>query len=152
MRDPRNVLVSAYFHHLDGHPVDHRNFYWPLLGKIRKELKQMSMVEGMMRELETITGKVLSQHFTCLPGTSDIQTMKLEDASLGDRGWLCDIAKHLDIEFSSDAALSIGDTQPNTTVDSPRDWKLFFNDEIKQVFKARYSRLLVDFGYEACED
>ncbi len=48
VRDPRDVLVSAYFSHLHSHPADD----WPELKRHRDELQSLSKEEGLLREME----------------------------------------------------------------------------------------------------
>ncbi|WP_434972483.1 sulfotransferase domain-containing protein [Longibacter sp.] len=47
VRDPRDVLVSAYFSHLHSHPTEN----WPKLVEHRYRLQSMSKEEGLMREM-----------------------------------------------------------------------------------------------------
>ena len=48
VRDPRDVLVSAYFSHLGTHPTDN----WPELEAHRAKLQTVSKEEGLMLEME----------------------------------------------------------------------------------------------------
>jgi hypothetical protein len=48
VRDPRDIVVSAYFSHLKTHPTD----AWPELVKYRDALQNASKEEGLMMELE----------------------------------------------------------------------------------------------------
>jgi hypothetical protein len=48
VRDPRDVLVSAYFSHKHSHPTEN----WPELIEHRKTLKRVSKAEGLLREME----------------------------------------------------------------------------------------------------
>jgi len=48
VRDPRDVLVSAYFSHKHSHPTDN----WPELVEHRKVLKRLPKSEGLLREME----------------------------------------------------------------------------------------------------
>lgn len=47
VRDPRDVVVSAYFSHLYSHGTDD----WPELEAHRAELQQLSQAEGLLREM-----------------------------------------------------------------------------------------------------
>lgn len=48
VRDPRDVLASAYFSHLHSHSTKN----WPELEQHRSELQRMSKEEGLFREME----------------------------------------------------------------------------------------------------
>ena len=48
VRDPRDILVSAYFSHLHSHPTDE----WPELEPHRNVLQSLSKEEGLLREME----------------------------------------------------------------------------------------------------
>ena len=48
VRDPRDLLVSAYFSHLNSHPVSG----WPALEKHKQRLRDLSTEEGLLLELE----------------------------------------------------------------------------------------------------
>lgn len=50
IRDPRDVVVSAYFSHLHSHPTSR----WPELIEFRKRLTNLSTKEGLLAELEFI--------------------------------------------------------------------------------------------------
>jgi len=48
VRDPRDVLVSAYFSHLHSHPTEQ----WPELERHRDALQSLSKEEGLLKEIE----------------------------------------------------------------------------------------------------
>ena len=48
VRDPRDVLLSSYFSHLNSHPTD----YWKGLEEHRAQLKAMNVSEGLFAELQ----------------------------------------------------------------------------------------------------
>lgn len=48
IRDPRDIVVSAYFSHLNSHPTN----IWPELIEHRKKLKEVSIKEGLLLEME----------------------------------------------------------------------------------------------------
>jgi hypothetical protein len=48
VRDPRDVLVSAYFSHLHSHPTDN----WPELEAHRQRLESLSKEEGLFSEMD----------------------------------------------------------------------------------------------------
>ena len=48
VRDPRDVLVSGYFSHLNSHPTEN----WPELEAHREALQSLSKEEGLLKEIE----------------------------------------------------------------------------------------------------
>jgi hypothetical protein len=48
IRDPRDIVVSAYFSHRYSHPTKE----WPELADHRRQLQSMSKLEGLFREME----------------------------------------------------------------------------------------------------
>ena len=50
IRDPRDIVVSAYFSHLNSHPTNH----WPELIEQRKLLKKSSKDEGLLHTMDFI--------------------------------------------------------------------------------------------------
>lgn len=48
IRDPRDIIVSAYFSHRNSHPVDDL----PHLAEHRKQLRNCSLEEGLLREID----------------------------------------------------------------------------------------------------
>lgn len=44
IRDPRDIVVSSYFSHLNSHS----DFMWPEINEYRKELKSLSVSDGIM--------------------------------------------------------------------------------------------------------
>lgn len=49
IRDPRDIVVSAYFSHLHSHPITK---YWPQLVPHREKLQKVSKDEGLFLEME----------------------------------------------------------------------------------------------------
>lgn len=54
VRDPRDIIVSAYFSHKNSHGTRD----WPELVKIRERLSELSLSDGLMYEFEVLAGTV----------------------------------------------------------------------------------------------
>ncbi len=54
IRDPRDIIVSAYFSHRNSHPSDD----WPKLVEIRNRLLALPLSEGLMYELELMRPRI----------------------------------------------------------------------------------------------
>jgi hypothetical protein len=57
IRDPRDVVVSAYFSHLYSHPVDG----FPVIAGLREQLQKLSKEDGLLLEMES-----REQQFKCM--------------------------------------------------------------------------------------
>jgi hypothetical protein len=59
MRDPRQIWVSNYFHHLSGHNIHTLGtkspWFWTKLKNDRPILEKLSLQDGLLYELENIT-------------------------------------------------------------------------------------------------
>ncbi len=74
IRDPRDVLVSAYFSHRNSHPTDQ----WPELVRHRAELRACSEAEGFMLEL-TCRGEQFEDMYNWPYNLPHICEMKMEE-------------------------------------------------------------------------
>lgn len=74
VRDPRDVVVSAYFSHLHSHAVDD----WPELQEHRQRLQSLGQEEGLLAEMEN-----LRWEFECMAAWRydhpDILELRMED-------------------------------------------------------------------------
>src|SRR6185437_4365968 len=59
VRDPRDLIVSAYFSHLDSHPDAH----WPRLRHYRPYLRSLSRHDGLLAEMD-FNAEFLAQMLT----------------------------------------------------------------------------------------
>jgi hypothetical protein len=83
IRDPRDIVVSAYFSHL----YSHETFAWPELIEHREELKNLSKEEEILSEIEFLgklpTKGVNLNLFNCMESwdysNPDILEIKFED-------------------------------------------------------------------------
>lgn len=57
IRDPRDIVVSAYFSHLYSHPVDG----FPVIAGLREQLQTLSKEDGLLLEMES-----REQQFKCM--------------------------------------------------------------------------------------
>ncbi|GIV61826.1 MAG: hypothetical protein KatS3mg044_0692 [Rhodothermaceae bacterium] len=77
VRDPRDVVVSAYFSHLYSHPTDN----WPELAAHRRRLQAVSKEEGLMMEL-AFSRQFLEDMATWDYEQPNVLELKLEDISV----------------------------------------------------------------------
>jgi hypothetical protein len=76
IRDPRDILVSAYFSHLHSHPTDN----WPELEDHRKKLESLSKEEGLFEEMD-FSAEQFEDMYDWNYTRDDILELKLEELS-----------------------------------------------------------------------
>jgi hypothetical protein len=74
VRDPRDVVVSAYFSHLHSHPTDE----WPALIEHRQALEQLSEEDGLILEMK-FRERQMQEMSTWDYSRSDILELRMED-------------------------------------------------------------------------
>lgn len=92
IRDPRDVLVSAYFSHKNSHPTE----WWPELEEHRSELSRLSKEAGLIREIEfsrPYFEAMRDWNYTC----DDIVELKMEDLTAEPVYQLRRVLDHLDM-------------------------------------------------------
>jgi hypothetical protein len=92
VRDPRDILVSAYFSHLKTHPTDQ----WPELQAHRARLKNLSKEEGLFAEME-FSAQQFEDMYTWDYEQSDVLELKLEELSPAPYEQFTAIMRHLDL-------------------------------------------------------
>ncbi len=73
IRDPRDILVSAYFSHLYSHPTD----VWEQVSGVRKQLSELTIEEGLIYEMDFIR-EVFDSIFNWDYDREDILELKME--------------------------------------------------------------------------
>jgi len=74
IRDPRDMLVSAYFSHLYSHPTDK----WPELTAYRAELQTLSKDDGLLWEMEYL-GREFERLYEWDYAQENVLELKMED-------------------------------------------------------------------------
>ena len=74
IRDPRDIVVSAYFSHLKSHPTD----VWTELNEHRLELEKLSKEEGLMLEIDC-RKEDLENMYNWNYNMDNIYELKMED-------------------------------------------------------------------------
>jgi len=149
IRDPRQILVSSYFHHLEGHPEENGKWYWGRLASDRRILKSLNLENGILYELDNITCDIIENQI--LPWEKDdrILELKLEDINTQFETVYANLLEFLDLKAKPHIDTSIGSQFMNS---NSRRWQAIFTPLIKAAFKERYGQLLVDLGYEKTLD
>jgi len=74
IRDPRDMVVSAYFSHLHSHPADN----WPELIAYRAELQKLSKDDGLLWEMEFLRTE-FEQLYEWDYARENVMELKMED-------------------------------------------------------------------------
>lgn len=113
IRDPRDILVSAYFSHLYSHPTD----VWEQVSGARKTLSELTPEEGLVFEMEFID-EVFQSIFQWDYERPDILELKLEQAMADPYGVWIVIFEFLKL---------LPETPPSRTQRVVRDAQALFN-------------------------
>jgi len=143
LRDPRQVLVSNYFHHIGGHTVWAYGWVWDQLEHDKPILRSLPKEEGMLYELENISKQIIEMQL--LPKFDDdrIMTIKVEDFNRDPRRFLCEISDFLEVPQLAGIDLGRRFRNPDSGY-----WRYHFTPKLFDVYKKRYGEALIELGYE----
>jgi hypothetical protein len=170
VRDPRDVLVSAYFSHRNSHPTGD---FWTNLDRIRDRLDAASKSEGLLHELDLRRGQ-----FSAMLGwrpRPDVLEIRMEDLTVASEAGFEEIFRFLDllgdrpgqvtastlrdiVAANSFEALSGGRAAGESDETShyrkgvAGDWVEHFEPVHLAVFGAQWTDLLLALGYETDPD
>lgn len=150
LRDPRQILTSSYFHHREGHPTSALGWVWDKLEEDRPHLVRMSLEEGLLYELDNISGAILRHQVAAWRPRSDTIEFRLEEIAGAGGYHHPAFAKLRDF-------LGLG-TYPTLkfqhTFENPdaRAWWEVFTPKVIFAFKEQWGQLLIDLGYEQSLD
>jgi len=162
VRDPRDIIISGYFSHLNSHPV---NNLWgkKYLIKHRKWLENVPKDEGLFEEIKR--GYALNPMDKWYYNDPDILEIKFEALTQNPYETFNQIFDHIEIKIGEDHLASIvdefsfkklseGRSKGDENVNShfrkgiSGDWKNHFNQEHIDLFKEKWGDLLIKLGYE----
>lgn len=143
IRDLRQVLVSDYFHHLDGHSLSSpAGWVWDQLVEDRPRLQELNLEQGLLYELDHITADVIDNQI--LPWRSDprILELKLESFADGLSSNVRAIGRHC--RFGRLPVIDQAETHRNP---NSRHWSKVLTRNVKDAIKARYGDWLIEHRY-----
>ena len=144
IRDPRQVLVSGYFHHRDGHPISsERGFVWDALARDRPLLQSMSVEDGLIYEMDHIGGEVLDRQLRQTWADERVLQVRVEDLNDDQAGFLAELWEHLQIESRPD--VSWGQQFSDS---GAGEWRQHFSPAVADAFEDRFGGLLAEWGYQ----
>ena len=147
VRDPRQVLVSGYFHHREGHQTHApTGWVWDMLVEDREQLQRLSLEEGLLYELEHIGSDVIGDQIAAWRPRPDTIELKLEDFRDVDGYESPAMARLVDfLALPVRPQLRFSRTFGNP---ESQPWQDVFTPRVTSAFKERFGPLLVDLGYE----
>jgi hypothetical protein len=167
VRDPRDVVVSAYFSHLHSHPTGN----YPGLEEYRTKLQELSEEEGILLELER-----RRHQFDAMASWDyqrpDVLELRMEDLTANASRVMPEVVAFLGLgaddgitdkrlahivsarDFKNLAGRAPGeeDVTSHFRKGTPGDWRNHFTAEHTAYFKEHYNDLLLLLGYEASPD
>lgn len=167
VRDPRDLIVSAYFSHLFSHPDQN----WPRLRHYRRFIQTLSEEEGLLREME-FSATVMADMLVWDDNPPGIRLVHFEDLAASPAAFFCEIFEDLGllpdrvsewtvreiVERYSFERMSGGrkkgqeDPRHHFRRGTPGDWRNHFTARHTEYFKSLYDPLLLKLGYEADAD
>lgn len=143
IRDPRQVLISNYFHHKGDHPDESPlGWIWDQLVKDKPILRELPEEDGILHELDNISKQVIEDQIMAPFDDERVMTIRLEDFSKDPGGHLLQISEFLKVPDV--AGINFGNTQANP---DSGPWHKHFTSRIREAFKERYGQALIDLGY-----
>jgi hypothetical protein len=143
LRDPRQVLVSAYFHHRDGHPTEGGpGWVWDKLAADRPILQKLPVEDGLLYELDNITASVLDDQVLAWRPDSRILEARVEDINIDREAFLVQLKRHLELRSVPD--VDWGSTFSDS---GAQDWSAHFTPKVTEIFKSRYGQALINMKY-----
>lgn len=167
VRDPRDLIVSAYFSHRYSHPEEG----WPRLRHYRRYLQKLSKRDGLLAEIEFSAGtlahlliwdyqqpNILEVRFEDLVRADQSTFQRIFDflrllpAPL-DRENLRQIVEQYSFRnLSGGRAPGQEDLQSHYRKGQPGDWRNHFEPVHIEYFRKLYNPVLLKLGYEIRED
>ncbi len=143
IRDPRQVLISNYFHHKGDHPdVAEVGWVWDQLVKDKPILRELPEEDGILHELDNISKQVIEDQILAPFDDDRVMTIRLEDYTQDPEAHLLNISEFLNVPDVT--GINHGNTKANP---DSSDWRKHFTSEIRERFKERYGQALIDLGY-----
>ena len=142
LRDPRQILVSNYFHHKGAHATELGGWVWDQLARDKPLLRELSEEDGLLHELDNISKQIIETQILAPFDDDRIMTIKLEDFAQDSQAHLQSISEFLGI--SDIAGIDFSRTGANP---ESGPWQNHFTSRLREAFKERYGQALIDLGY-----
>ena len=143
IRDPRQVLISNYFHHKGDHHTVFNGWVWDQLKHDKPILNELSKEDGILYELDNISKHVIEDLVLAPFDDERVLTLRLEDFSAAPKAHLEQIATFLKVPDVAGLNFANNGANPDSG-----PWRNHFTSKIREAFKTRYGQALIDLGYE----
>lgn len=169
IRDPRDLVVSGYFYHLRtdekwcAKPNQH-NTDLPSNVSYQQHLRSLNKEEGIIYELSHVSGRMteymhewdyanpysLELRYELVLGNEAFWFQKIFEwygIEKNRRPELVKIAENFSLQSikNTNKKTVIGHMRPNSSIGQ---WRMYFTDKIKTIFKEKYGNVLISLGYE----
>lgn len=101
IRDPRDIVVSSYYSHMNSHPTKFWGVEWPELVPHREALKSMSHDDGLLKEME-FSGWMIDTMDTWDYEQPGMMEIKMEDFTADPVTWWIKVFDHLGLLAGDD--------------------------------------------------
>lgn len=105
VRDPRDIIVSAYFSHLHSHPISFGGVDWPELAEHRDALQRMDKEDGLLKVIDFLA-PLIDNISTWDYHRPEILELRMEEFVAQPVPWWNRIFEHLDWLAPSDRPLA----------------------------------------------
>jgi hypothetical protein len=166
-RDPRDMVVSAYFSHRNSHPIDVDGVRWTELIRHRINLLKMDKDAGMAAEVE-FSGYFLDHMLSWNYDAPDVLPVRMEDLvsdparqwrrmlahwqvlDLLPDGYLDELLRTRSFEQMAGGARKIGeeDEKSHYRKGVAGDWRNHLTEDHLKLFRKRYGDLVERLGYD----
>lgn len=79
IRDPRDIIVSAYYSHRNSHPTDWSGYHWADLAAHRAALLRLSPHEGLLAEMAFSGPRFIDAMAAWQSSPCDVSCLRMED-------------------------------------------------------------------------
>ncbi len=137
------MLVSGYFHHVEGHPIESPNgFVWDALARDRPVLRELSVEEGLLYEMDHIGGSVIDEQLDGWWDDERVLEVRVEDVNADRAAFIDRLEEHLGatLEFEPSWSSRFSDSGAGS-------WQEVFTPRVGEAFDARFGSHLRRLGY-----
>lgn len=166
-RDPRDMVVSAYFSHRNSHPIEVDGVRWTELIRHRINLLKMDKDAGMAAEVE-FSGYFLDHMLSWNDDAANVLPVRMEDLisdpaeqwrrmlahwqvlDLLPEGRLDELLRIHSFDQMAGGGRKIGeeDEKSHYRKGVPGDWRNHLTDDHLKLFRKRYGDLVERLGYD----
>ena len=170
IRDPRDIVISAYFYHL-WTKEEWAHIPRKSLNNLsyQEYLNSLNQAEGILAEMQGTSKEIIEEMSHWNYNNPDFFEFKYEDIMRNEEKVFYQIFKHYNFNeeaiqnciniankfnFKNLSKRNIGDVKKKSHLRSGKtgEWKELFSEEHKQQFKELFGDTLIKLGYETSHD